>query len=226
MQRILLVAAVIAAGLTGCANPAPYNKPFTPIGPAPLQPPRPDMGNGFPTAPGSPSSSFPDPRNSSSLNQPSFSNPNAPQPPPPNFPTGPTGPTGSNGSNGFGGSVSNSSFVPRSQNLASAAIETPPGAERMSAAPPSVPTSDFSSVRVGAPTYNPGMPSSNQNLGVSQPPPYGPMSQSVPLYAQPPSLPPPLPNVNVMAPIPSAPPISASTGVPTTYYPGVPLRGN
>jgi hypothetical protein len=33
-----------------------------------------------------------------------------------------------------------------------------------------------------------------------------------------------MPNVNVMAPIPSAPPISAPTGVPTTYYPGV-LRG-
>ena len=68
---------------------------------------------GSPSSPTSPPS-FPNPRTPSGLNQPAASNPGMPLPAP-NFP-------------GAGGQTSNSTFAPRSQNMASA-IATPPGSD-------------------------------------------------------------------------------------------------
>ncbi len=215
MQRILLVAALVAAGLTGCANPGPNNKPYTSIPPAPSQPPRPDQG-AFPDGrvadvdPSSPN--FANPRSASNQGQPTFSNPNTPLPPP-NFPTGP----------GPSGSVSNSSFVPRRRtwHRPRSRLHREPRCRALRCRAlrmPSVPTSDFS--RVGAPTYP-------MNQGMSQPPQYGQMPQSPPAYSQPlttSTLPPAMPNVNVMSPMPSAPPIGMPTSQVNTY-PSMPLRG-
>jgi hypothetical protein len=227
MQRILLVAAVVAAGLTGCANPGPNYKPPTNVPPAPLTPPRPDQMN-FPTASGSqmPPPSFPNPRDSSGLNPPGASNPGMPMPAP-SFP-------------GAGGQQTNSStFVPRSQNMASTQIATPPGGELPSSAMPGASSSDFA--RVGAPSYGsppsnlpPPIPTSNQSLSVPLPPPqYGQMPTSVPQYGQMPTSPPmyqqpigastmppamPPPQYGQMPT--SVPQMSPQNGGPTTVYPG------
>jgi hypothetical protein len=236
MQRILLVAAALAAGITGCANPGPNNKPYTPIPPAPLSPPRPDQG--FPTAPGtagSPSSpSSPNFPNSRNLNQPNQSGAGAPLPPPA-FPTGNSNNT-SNLNTGSSGQVSSSGFAPRLPNTASAPFDAPPGSDLPNSPSPNRAPSDF--VHVGQPTYNPTMPTmpppiptANQSLTMPpQAPQYGQLPGSVPTYAPITSstMPPPMPGANVPLQLPPAPPMSPSYGTPTTTYPnsGARLRGD